>query len=78
VMYQGTLTSITSRLAHRGFSAADSAHRAIAQINGLVQRQASIFGFLDCFWLLGAVALVGPLLAIWIRKFNQGGGGAAH
>jgi MFS transporter, DHA2 family, multidrug resistance protein len=78
VRYQGTLAAITSRFAHRGFSAADSAHRAFAQINGLVQRQASIFGFLDCFWLLGAVALVGPLLAIWIRKFNQGGGGAAH
>jgi hypothetical protein len=35
-------------------------------------------GFLDCFWLLGLVAFIGPLLAIFIRKFKQGGSAAAH
>jgi hypothetical protein len=44
----------------------------------MVQQQASMFGFLDCFWLLGVIALAGPVLAVFIRKFNQGGGGAAH
>jgi hypothetical protein len=28
--------------------------------------------------LLGLVALIGPVLAIFIHKFNQGGGATAH
>ena len=52
--------------------------RAVAQVQAVVQQQASILAFLDCFWLLGLVALAGPVLAIFIRKFNQGGDGAAH
>jgi len=44
-----------------------------AQVHALVRQQASILAFLDCFWLLGLVAFIGPVLAIFIRKFNQGG-----
>jgi hypothetical protein len=61
----------------KGFSPVDAATHALAQLNALVQRQAAIYGFLDCFWLLGVVALVGSILAIFIRKFDQRGGGAA-
>ena len=44
-----------------------------------LQSQAAILSFLDCFWLLGAFALIGPVLASFIRKFNQNAGaGAAH
>src|SRR6266700_2438133 len=56
----------------------DAAMRAVAQVHALVQQQASILAFLDCFWLLGLVAFIGPALAIFIHKFNQGGGAAAH
>jgi len=72
------LTNLTARFVERGYSPVDSATRATAQLNAIVQRQASLFGFLDCFWLLGVIVVAGPLLALFIRKFKQGGGGAAH
>ncbi len=73
-----TLAGLTARFVQGGYSPVDSTIRATAQLNAIVQRQASLFGFLDCFWLLGVVVLAGPLLALFIRKFKQGGGGAAH
>jgi hypothetical protein len=44
----------------------------------MVQQQPSIFGFLDCFRVLGVIAFLGVPLAILIRKLRQGGGAAAH
>ena len=75
---KATLTGLTGQLVQRGLSAADAASHALAQVEVLIQRQAAIYAFLDCFWLLGVVALSGPILALFIRKFTQGGGGAAH
>jgi DHA2 family multidrug resistance protein len=72
------LERIASRFVDHGYSAADAAVSAVAQVHAVVQQQASILAFLDCFWLLGVVAFVGPLLAIFIRQFQQGGGPAAH
>lgn len=74
---QSTLANITASLVQHGYSGADAAARAMAQVDGMVQRQAAMYGFVDCFWLLGVVAMVGPLLALFIKKFNQGGGGAS-
>jgi len=34
--------------------------------------------FLDCFRILGVIAFIGAPLAIFIRKFKQGGSAAAH
>ncbi len=66
-------------LMHHGYSQADAATHAAAQLYAKVQSQAAILSFLDCFWLLGAFALIGPVLASFIRKFNQNAGaGAAH
>jgi DHA2 family multidrug resistance protein len=72
------LERIASRFIDHGYSTVDAATSAVAQIYAVVQQQAAILGFLDCFWLLGLVAFIGPLLAIFIRKFQQGGGPAAH
>jgi DHA2 family multidrug resistance protein len=72
------LERIASRFVDHGYSAADAAVSAVAQVHAVVQQQASILAFLDCFWLLGVVAFIGPLLAIFIRQFQQGGGPAAH
>lgn len=73
-----TLENFTARFVGNGYSAADAAVSAAAQVYAVVQRQAAILGFLDCFWLLGVVAFVGPVLAIFIRKFQQDGRPAAH
>jgi len=64
-------------IAH-GYSAADASIGAVAQVHAIVQQQANILAFLDCFWLLGVVAFVGPVLAIFIRNFQQGGNAASH
>jgi len=77
--FSDNLGHIASRFVGHGYSFADAATSGFAQLAAIVQQQASILAFLDCFWLLGLVALVGPVLAIFIRKFNQhGGGGGAH
>jgi MFS transporter, DHA2 family, multidrug resistance protein len=73
-----SLAVIANRFVEHGYSAADASVRALAQVYATVQQQANMLGFLDCFWLLGLVAFTGPLLAIFIRKFRQGGSAAAH
>ena len=75
---KAALANLSSQLVQHGFSAADAAVRALAQVEALIERQAALYAFLDCFWLLGLVALCGPLLALFIRKFTQAQGGAAH
>jgi DHA2 family multidrug resistance protein len=74
-----TLANLKNGLIQHGYSSADASLRALARLDGMMQKHASIYGFLDCFWLLGVIAMAGPVLAIFIKKFNQRGGGAgAH
>ena len=75
---QSALANFTSYFLQAGYSAADAATHAWAQVEAILQRQASFLAFMDCFWLLGVVALVGPLLAMMTRKIRQAAGGAAH
>src|SRR5207245_11203723 len=74
--FSENVQSIANRFIDHGYSAADAATRAVAQVHALVQQQASILAFLDCFWLLGLVAFIGPVLALFIRKFKGGTEGA--
>jgi DHA2 family multidrug resistance protein len=76
--FGANISGITNRLIETGHTAADSATSALAQVNAIVQQQAAIAAFLDCFWILGVISLIGPLLAMLIRKFNQGGEPPAH
>jgi len=76
--FSENVQSIANRFVDHGYSTADAAMRAVAQVQAVVQQQASILAFLDCFWLLGLVAFIGPMLAIFIHKFNQDGSAAAH
>jgi DHA2 family multidrug resistance protein len=75
---RGNLAGIANRFVEHGYSVADASASALAQVYATVQQQATMLGFLDCFWMLGLVAFIGPLLAIFIRKFKQGGSAAAH
>ena len=76
--FSETLSGITDHLVQNGFTAADALSSGVAQLYATVQRQAAFLSFLDCFRILGLIAFVGPLLAIFIRKFKQGGSAAAH
>jgi hypothetical protein len=46
-------------------------------IAGTLHQQTTLLGALDCFWLLAALSMVGPALAICIRPFDQTGAGRA-
>jgi DHA2 family multidrug resistance protein len=72
------LEGIAHRFVEHGYSKSDASVRALARVYAMVQQQASILAFLDCFWILGLVALLGVPLAIFIRTFRQGGSAAAH
>ncbi len=53
--------------------------KAVAIINGMVQRQALMLSFEQLFLLFGAVFLLSlPLLLLMHRSRGPGGGGAAH
>jgi DHA2 family multidrug resistance protein len=72
------LSGITNRFIQHGYSAADGAVSAMRQVYAIVQQQAAMQAFLDCFWFLGVAAFAGPILALFIRKFRVGGQTASH
>jgi DHA2 family multidrug resistance protein len=76
--YQETLAALSRYLQAHGFTAADTALHAKAQLARIIQQQASFLGFLDCFWLLGCACLIGAPLVFFTRKFRSAGPGAAH
>lgn len=72
------LAGINNRFVEFGTSGADASVSSLAQINAIVQQQATVMAFLDCFWLLGLIAFTGIALTFFIRKFKQGSSAAAH
>jgi DHA2 family multidrug resistance protein len=77
--FRNNAAATRAYLTQHGFSQADAITHSAAQLYAKVQSQSSILAHLDCFSLLGAFALIGPVLASFIRKFNQNAGaGAAH
>jgi MFS transporter, DHA2 family, multidrug resistance protein len=76
--YQETLGALSRYLATHGFTTADAALHAKAQLARTLQQQAALLGFLDCFWLLGCACLIGAPLVFLTRKFRSGGPGGAH
>ncbi len=73
-----SLDSITQRLVSMGSSTVDATEKAYGMIAGIAEKQAAMLGFLDCFWLLGIIALVGVPLALMVRKFHNAGKAAGH
>jgi DHA2 family multidrug resistance protein len=73
------VSGVTDRLVSFGYTTADAALRAPAVISATVHGQATLLGALDCFWMLGALAMIGPLLVLGIRAFDQTGArGGGH
>jgi DHA2 family multidrug resistance protein len=77
--YREKFAAILRYFEAHGFSPADAAIHAKAQVAQLVGQQAAFFGFLDCFRLLACVAFLGVPMVFFVKKFGTaGGGGAAH
>jgi hypothetical protein len=69
---------LSRHFAGSGFSAADAAVHAKAQLPHVIPQQASFLSFLDCFWMLGCACLIGAPLVFFKRKIKSAHGGAAH
>jgi len=77
---QATFAQISDHLVAAGYTTADAVLRAPAVVANTLRQQATLLGALDCFWLLGALAMLGPVLALGIRAFDQTGarGAGSH
>jgi MFS transporter, DHA2 family, multidrug resistance protein len=76
--YQAVLANLSAYFARHGFSAADAATHAQAQVGRILDHQASFLASLDCFWLLGCACLLGAPLVFFTRNFRSAGPGSAH
>ena len=76
--YRERLATLSRHFASSGFSAADAAVHAKAQLAHVIQQQASFLSFLDCFWMLGCACLIGAPLVFFTRRIKPVHGGAAH
>jgi DHA2 family multidrug resistance protein len=76
--FRELLAQLTDTFTAGGLSPADAALRAQAHAYHLIQRQAAALGFLDCFYILGWVAILAAPLVLLIKPFRPGGGPAAH
>lgn len=76
--YQEALERFSGYFLTHGFTAPDAAVHAKAQLARIIQQQAALLGFLDCFWVLGCACLIGAPLIFLARKVRTAGPGAAH
>jgi MFS transporter, DHA2 family, multidrug resistance protein len=80
--YDPGVASFLDRATHTfvaaGSSYPDAQHKALGLLWKLLGEQAATLDFLDCFRLLGYVALLGVPLALLIKKFRGGGSAAVR
>jgi DHA2 family multidrug resistance protein len=77
-LYDSTRDALTRSFEHfGGMSHADAASHASGRIYDMLQQQASMLGFTDCFYFLGLISLVGIPIAFFTRNFKPGGGSSA-
>ncbi len=78
-LYRDWLQRAAGTLAHAGSSAVDAAQKAQGQLLAVMNQQASLLAYLDCFLFLMIPTGAGLLLALAIRKFAAPAkAGAAH
>jgi DHA2 family multidrug resistance protein len=69
-MYRDWLHQVAGLFVHAGDTAIDAMQKAEGQLYGLLNKQASLLSYLDCFTALILPASVGLLLALAIKKFK--------
>lgn len=77
-VYRERLQAITKYLSSHGYTPADAAAHATAQLGHLIQGQASFLGYMDCFTLLGWLCLLSAPLIFFAKKVKAGGSSSAH
>ncbi len=77
-IYLARLGQLTEYFRRHGDSQTGASQHAAAQLYALLERQAGMLSFADVFWLLGLIAFAGPVVTIFIRKFQRAGSAPAH
>ncbi len=72
-IYRDWLQHVSSAFRHAGYSAVEAANRAEAQLYSVLNQQASLLSYLDCFTGLIVAACAGVALALLIKKFSPPG-----
>ena len=73
------LQHVTNIFVHAGYTAVEAANRAQGELYAVLNQQASLLSYLDCFLGLIVPATLGLLLTLTIKKFGTGGKSApAH
>jgi len=72
-IYRDWLRHVTDAFVHAGYSAFEAANRAEAQLYDVLNQQASLLSYLDCFTGLIVAAGAGTVLALTIKKFRPPG-----
>ena len=73
-----TLRGLTARFMQGGLDAATAAQKAYAMVQANVIREATMLGYLDCFWILGTVIICLVPVVFVMKKPKRGGPIAAH
>jgi DHA2 family multidrug resistance protein len=71
-IYRDWLHQATSVFMRAGYSAIEAANRAQGELYAVLNRQASLLSYLDCFICLIIPASLGLILALAIKKFGDG------
>jgi len=76
--FQSTIDSVTRYLAATGASTADATQKAYGLLSGLVERQAALLAFQDCYRMLALLAAISLPLAFMTKRFRSAGGAGGH
>jgi DHA2 family multidrug resistance protein len=77
-IFNQRLETVTQYLANTGTSAADASQKAYGLISGVANQQAAFLGAIDCFHVLGWVALGTMVLALMTKPYRSAGSAGAH
>ena len=76
--FQSMLRGASQAMRAHGASVTGATQQAYALIQGVVQRQATMLAYIDCFWLLGVAILAMVPMVFLMKKSRPGGGIAVH
>ena len=76
--FQNALQGFVATFMQGGLDAATASQKAYAMVQANVIRQATMLGYLDCFWLLGVAIICLVPTVFLMKKAKPGGPMAAH
>jgi DHA2 family multidrug resistance protein len=75
---RGFVDNASHYLVTRGATGPDAIHQAYGMVGTMMNQQAAMLAFMDCFHLLGLIVLIGVPLAFLIRRFQIGKPAGGH